>query len=91
MPDSQPDYHQEPPAFRPHAGTSHMPTCPLCSTHDKVQRTPRDEAIAERCPFTCGSCWTVFVGTDQEWQRTRDDREAYASVRARLAKIEGVA
>lgn len=88
MPDSQPDYRPDPPSGAPTRGGDGMPTCPLCNTRGDVVRTPRSEPIADRCPFTCHNCWTVFTGSDQEWQSTREDRAAYASVRARLARAE---
>jgi hypothetical protein len=95
--DSQPDYRQEAPPLVVRSHPSMMPTCPLCTatntpgaplSEQPVSRTPRDEPISERCPFTCSRCWTVFAGTDREWQMMRDDRDAYASVRARLEMLE---
>lgn len=96
MSDSQPNYRQDPPEPRPMPGT--MPTCPLCGiTNDPsgdpdaepVTKTPRREPLAEQFPFTCTRCWTVFAGTDQEWQRMREQREAYKSVRHRLDLLAG--
>lgn len=43
------------------------PTCPLCATRDRVQR--------DRHRWLCCACWTVFTGSQDEWERTRHMRE----------------
>lgn len=47
------------------------PTCPVCSSHEKVER---DRLKG----WLCGGCWTVFSGGQDEWDRTRYMREHYA-------------
>lgn len=48
------------------------PTCPVCSKRDRVQR--------ERDRWLCGACWTVFTGSQDEWERSRPMREARAAI-----------
>jgi ribosomal protein L37AE/L43A len=45
------------------------PTCPVCRGLDDVERCRRG--------WLCGRCWTVFNGSQLEWERTRDLRELY--------------
>lgn len=94
MPDSQPDYRQDAP---PMPGL--LPSCPLCGaanqtgdeTDPPVSRQPRGGTLAETFPYVCGRCWTVFAGTDEEWRRMREQREAYCSALDRVRAPSGEA
>lgn len=43
------------------------PTCPVCATREKVAR--------ERGKWLCGKCWTLFTGSQDEWERCRGMRD----------------
>ena len=43
------------------------PTCPVCASRDRVAR--------EKSHWLCGGCWTLFTGSQEEWERTRGMRE----------------
>ena len=62
----------------------HAPTCPICGTHERVQR--------EAHRWLCGGCWTVFSGGQGEWEQEREHREkrarAYQWIRERADKQE---
>lgn len=47
------------------------PTCPVCGDREKVQR--------EKGRWLCGGCWTLFTGGQDEWERSRAQRERRAS------------
>lgn len=47
--------------------TPHKPTCPLCGDNARVER--------ERDRWLCVACWTVFMGSQDEWNRMREARE----------------
>lgn len=49
-----------------------VPTCPVCATRERVQR--------ERDRWLCGGCWTVFTGSQDEWERSRVMREAREAI-----------
>ena len=46
-------------------------TCPACGLHTTAERTKHPNYA-----FLCGSCWTLFNATDDEWRRLRTHREA---------------
>lgn len=48
---------------------NHAPTCPVCSSREDVKR--------QHPHWLCGGCWTVFTGSQDEWERTRDMRDAW--------------
>ena len=48
-----------------------VPTCPLCATQDRVGR--------EHGHWLCVRCWTLFTGSQDEWDQmrgARDERES---------------
>jgi hypothetical protein len=57
------------------------PTCPVCR---------RQDAEPHKSRWICGApCWTVFTGSQLEWERTRDLREHHeAQERWRAAREE---
>lgn len=43
------------------------PTCPLCATNGEIERHAGH--------WLCFMCWTVFTGSQDEWNRMREQRE----------------
>jgi hypothetical protein len=62
---------------------SHVPTCPACGLHDATERSDNPDFA-----YLCGSCWTLFTGTELEWRRMRRLREDVARRREALAEQE---
>jgi ribosomal protein L37AE/L43A len=44
------------------------PTCPICR---------RQDAEPYKSRWVCRGCWTLFTGSQLEWERARDMRESY--------------
>lgn len=55
------------------------PTCPMCGTNDKVRRDKMGGGavgnVHARLVWVCSRCWSVFAGSQQEWERSRSTRE----------------
>lgn len=60
---------------------SHKPTCPACGLNDATERSEHPDY-----PYLCGSCWTLFTGTELEWRRMRKLREDVVRRREKAAK-----
>lgn len=73
------------------SGALTPPTCPTCGTNEYVERdtmggqgrpgSPHHNPH-ERVWLCTGQCWTVFRGSQLEWEQMRDRRESRAKARA---------
>lgn len=57
------------------------PTCPVCGSTD-VTRSAGPK------PYLC-ECWTVFDGTQGEWERLAPQRKQWAYMRAKNEEEHG--
>lgn len=62
-----------------HFDSVSAPTCPICGTNDKVRRDKMGGGavgnVDARLVWVCSRCWSVFAGSQQEWERSRSTRE----------------
>lgn len=76
--------------FAPPTPPVRRPSCPCCGENKAVAT---DNHPAGR--YTCGGCWTVFDGTDEEWRRWAKRREhrakSLAGIRERNLAARGLA
>lgn len=54
------------------------PSCPLCSSTDHVERSVVG-AKHQKVVWLCGSCWTAFTGSEDEWREYQERRVMYAA------------
>lgn len=47
------------------------PTCPVCISRERVERQ-------KPARWLCSTCWTLFTGSQGEWESFRYMRELYA-------------